>query len=57
MDKITTLYIQEIIWQNKCQMRFIDKLVLKQYSDKTLMINKIACSMLDSPYTSGYDDM
>ena len=33
MDIITTLYTQEIIRQNKCQMKFLDKLVLKKYVD------------------------
>ena len=38
-------------------MRFLDKLVLKQNFDKKLMINEITFSMLESPYTSDYDDM
>ena len=41
MDIIVTLLTQEIIRQNKCQMRFIDKSVLKQSFDKKLMINVI----------------
>ena len=43
MDISITLSTQETIRQNKCQMRFIDKLVLKQESDKKLMINYITC--------------
>ena len=43
--------------QNKCQMRFLDNLLLKQDVDKKLMINAITCSVLQSPYTSGDDDM
>ena len=54
MDIITTFPTQEIISQNKCQMRFLDKLLLKQYFDKKLIINLINCSMLWSPYTSDY---
>ena len=57
MDIIITLPTQEIIRQNKCQMRFLDKLVSKQESDQKLMINVINCSMLESPSTSGYDEM
>ena len=34
MGKITTSSTQEIISQNKCQMRFLDKLVLEKYFDK-----------------------
>ena len=55
MDMITTSSTQEIIRQNKCQMKFLDKLVLKQYNDKKLMINAIICSMLEYPSTSDYD--
>ena len=43
MDIIITLSAQEIIRQNKCQMRFLDKLLLKQKFDKKLMINAIIC--------------
>ena len=56
-DIIITFYTHEIIRHNKCQMRFLYKLVLKQEFDKKLMINEITCSMLDSPSTSDYDDM
>ena len=38
-------------------MRFLDKLVLKQNIDHKLTINLITCSILESPYTSDYDDM
>ena len=34
MEIITTLFTQEIIRQNKCQTRFLDKLVLKEDVDK-----------------------
>ena len=57
MDIITTFPTQEIISQNKCQMRFLDKLVLKQDIDKKLWINGITCSMLESPSTYENDDM
>ena len=57
MDIIITSSTQEIIRHNKCQMRFLDKLVLKHHFDKKLMINEITCSILDSPSTSDYDDM
>ena len=57
MDIITNFSTQKIIRQNKCQMRFLDKLVLKKDVDKRLMINVINCSMLESPSTSGYDEM
>ena len=43
MDIITTSSTQGIIWQNKCHMMFIDKSVLKQDTDKKLMINSITC--------------
>ena len=36
MDIITTLCTQEIIRQNKCQMRFIDKKMLEKNVDKKL---------------------
>ena len=38
-------------------MRFLDRLVLKQFVDKKLMINDINCSMFESPSTSDYDEM
>ena len=57
MDIIITLSAQEIIRQNKCQMRFIEKLVLKQYFDNKLMLNVITCSMLEYPSYSDCDDM
>ena len=50
-DIIITLSKQEIIRQNKCQKRFLDKLVLKQNFDQKLMINYINCSMMDYPST------
>ena len=56
MDIITTSSTQEIIRQNKCQIRFLDKLLLKQDVDKKFMINKITCSMFESPSTSDDDD-
>ena len=33
-------------------MRFLEKFALKQNNDKKLMMTKIACSMLESQYTS-----
>ena len=48
---------QEIINQNKYQMRFLDKLVLKQDVGKKLMINETNCSMLWSSSTSDYDNL
>ena len=54
MDIITTFFTHEIIRQNKCQIRLLETLVLKQDVDKKLMINENNCSMLNSPYT--YDD-
>ena len=45
-----------MIRQNKCQMRFLDKLVLKKDVDKKLMINSITCSILESPSYSDDDD-
>ena len=57
MDIIITSSTQEVIRHNKCQMRFLDKLVLKQNIDHKLMINFINCSILESPYTYDYDDM
>ena len=46
MDIIIALYTQEIIRQNKCQMRFLDKLVFEKNFDHKLMINVINCSIL-----------
>ena len=57
MDITITLSAQKIIRQNKGQMRFLDKLVLKQNFGQKLMINAITCSMLESPSTSGYDEI
>ena len=34
MDIINTFYTEEIIRQNKCQMSFLEKLVLKKDVDK-----------------------
>ena len=56
MDIIIILSTQKIIRQNKSQMRFLDKLSLKQEFDKKLMINVITCSMLDSSSTFDCDD-
>ena len=55
MDIIITSPLEEIISQNKCQMRFRDNLVLKQNIDQKLMIDVINWSMLESQYTSDYD--
>ena len=57
MDIIITSSTQEIISQNKCQMRFLDKLVLKQNFDQKLMTSLITCSILESPSTYYYDDI
>ena len=57
MDTITTFSTQKIIRQNKCKMRFLDKLAPKQDFDQKLMINTIYFSILDSPSTSDYDEM
>ena len=57
MDIITIFFTPEIIRQNKCQMRFLEKLVLKQDVDKKLIINAITCSMLEYPSTSDYYEM
>ena len=38
---IITSPTQEIIRENKCQMRFLDKLLLKQNFNHKLMINVI----------------
>ena len=53
----TTFLSQEIIRHNKCQTKFLDKLVLKQNFDYKLMINSINFSILEFPSTSYYDDM
>ena len=53
----TTLFTQEIIIQNTHQMRFLDKLVLKQKFDQKLTINAINCSMLKSPPIYDNDDI
>ena len=55
MDIITTFSAQEITRQNKCQMNFLDKLIREQDIDKTLMINAITCSMLESSCNFDYD--
>ena len=57
MDIIITSYTKEIIRQNKCPMRFLDKLALKQDFYKKLIINVITCSMLESTSTSSYEYM
>ena len=57
MNTITTLSTQEIIRHNKCQMGFLEKLVLKRDVDNKLMINTINCSFLDNPSTSDDDEM
>ena len=57
MDIIITSSKQEIIRQNKCQMSFLEKLVLKQNFDKKLIIIEITSSMLESPSTSDYYEM
>ena len=54
---ITTQSKQEIIRQNKNQIRFLDKLVLEKKIDQKLMMTAITCSMLESPSTSNYDEM
>ena len=56
MDIIIIFSTQTIIRHNKCQMRFLDKVLLKQDFDKKIMINTITCSMLESPSTSDYYD-
>ena len=55
VDIITNFSTQKIIWQNKCLMRFLDRLVLKHDFDKKLMMNAITCSNFDPPSTF-YDD-
>ena len=57
IDIIITLSTQEIIRQNKCKMRFLDRLLLNKYFYKKLMINVIKFSMLDYPSTSDHDYM
>ena len=52
MDIITTLSAQEIIRQKKYHMRFLDRLVFKEYVDNKLLINVINFSMLESQSTS-----
>ena len=51
MDIIINSSTQEIISQNKRQIRFLDKLVLKQNFDRKLIINTITWSVLGSPST------
>ena len=57
MNKINPSSTKEIIRHNKCQMRFLDKLVLKKVIDKKMIINVITCSMLESPSSSGVNEM
>ena len=57
MDRIITSSTQEIRSNSKCQMRFLDKLLLEQDFDKKLMINTIYYSILESPLNSDYDYM
>ena len=57
MDIIYTSSTQEIMRHNKCQTRFLEKLVLKQNVEKILLINEITCSVLESPSTSDDDEM
>ena len=54
---ITTSFTQEITSRNKCQMRFLDTLLLKQDVDKKSVIIMITCSMLEYPSTSDDDEM
>ena len=56
IDIITTLLTQETTRQNKCLMRFVEKLVLKQDVDNKLIINEITCSILESSSTYNDDD-
>ena len=42
---------EEIISQNKCQIRFLEKFLLKNV-DKNLVINAITCSVLEYLFTS-----
>ena len=57
MDIIITSSTQEIISQNKCQVRFLDKLVLKQNFYQKLMTSLITCSILEFPSTYYCDDI
>ena len=57
MGIINTSSTQKTIRQNKCQMNFLDKLVLKQDVDNKLTINSITFSMFGYPSTSDDDDM
>ena len=43
MDIIINLHRQEISRLNKCQMRFIEELVLKEDVDRKCMITAITC--------------
>ena len=45
---------QEILKQNKCQTRFLDKSVFFKNVDQKLMINAITYSMFESTYNSDY---
>ena len=56
MDIIITFSTQEIIGQNKCQIGFLHKFLLKNFNQK-LMMNEITSSMLDFPSTSDYDEV
>ena len=55
IDVITTSSTHETIRYNKCQARFLEKLVFKQDVGNKLTINGINFSMLESPSTS-YDN-
>ena len=57
IDVINLFSSQDIVRQNKCQMKFLDKLVLKTYYAKKWMINVINCSMLESPSNSDNDEI
>ena len=57
MDIITTSYLEEVITQNKCQIRFLDKFLLKQNVDLKLIITAMTCSMLESSSTYDYDEI
>ena len=52
---IITFSTQEIIRHKKFQVRFLDKLVLKQKFDHKLMINAMNSSMMESTTTYDYD--
>ena len=54
---IITLTTKEILIQNKCQMKCLEKLVMNQNFDHKLMMNLANCSMLESPYTYDLDDV